>query len=85
MTLKTSSWLDQICFGTHLDQLIPLLHGFLDQSVGRPFAEELHESALHDEPQTSRQVEDHRQEDEVDRDPLVVGIVDGALDVILIR
>ena len=40
-----------------------------------PLAEELHEAALHAEPEHARQVEHEGHEDEVERHPLVVGVV----------
>ena len=75
--IKQKSWI------SHLDQLVPLLFRLFNEPTDRSLAEELHEAALHDQPEAPRQVEDHRHEDQVDGDPLVVGVVDGPLDVIL--
>lgn len=58
-----------------LNEFIPFLFRILDDSGGRALAEELHESALHHEPEASGQVEVHRQHDQEDRHPLVVRIV----------
>ena len=68
----------------YLDKFVPFFLRLFYHSAGCPLAKELHESTFHDQPQTSRQVEDNSQEDEIDWDPLVVGVVDGALDVVLL-
>ena len=57
----------------HQDILLLLL--ILHEAGGGPLAEELHEASLHDEPAHARQVEEEGEDDEVERHPLVVGVV----------
>ena len=47
----------------------------LDKPRSRSFSEELHQSALHHDPEHAREVEEDGEEDEVERNPLVVGVV----------
>ena len=57
----------------HQDILLLLL--ILHEAGGGPLAEELHEASLHDEPAHAGQVEEEGEDDEVERHPLVVGVV----------
>ena len=47
----------------------------LDKPSCRSFSEELHQSALHHDPEHTREVEHDGEEDEVERNPLVVRVV----------
>ena len=58
-----------------IHQNILLLLLILHEAGGGPLAEELHEAALHDEPAHAGQVEEECEDDEVERHPLVVGVV----------
>ena len=58
-----------------IHQNILLLLLILHEAGGGALAEELHEAALHDEPAHARQVEEECEDDEVERHPLVVGVV----------
>ena len=57
------------------DKGIPLLLLVLYEPGGGALAEELHEAALHDEPEHPWEVEEEGKEDQVEGDPLVVGVV----------
>ena len=68
-----------------VDQLVPLLLVVLDDPRGGSLGEELHEPALHAEPDEAWHVEQDGPEYEVERDPLVVGVVDdGAGEAVLV-
>ena len=62
-----------------LDKLLPLLVLILDEPGGGPLPEELHEPALHLEPDVAREIEEEGKEGEVQRHPLVVGVVHDVL------
>ena len=47
----------------------------MSQEYSKCLAKELHEPPLHHDPEHAGQVEEERQEDEVQRHPLVVGVV----------
>ena len=47
----------------HLDKFIPFLLRIFNDSGGGSLAEELHEPSLHDEPETSGQIEVHSEDD----------------------
>ena len=55
-----------------IDQFITFFFLIFNESCGRPFTKELHEAALHHDPEHPGQVEQKSQEDEIKRDPLVV-------------
>ena len=57
------------------DKGIPLLLLVLYEPGGGALAEELHEAALHDEPEHPREVEEEGEDHQVEGDPLVVGVV----------
>ena len=67
----------------YLNQLVPLFFWLFNESVCGSLSEELHQAALHDQPKASRQVEEGRQEDQEDWNPLVVRVVNGTLNVVL--
>ena len=52
---------------------------------GSSFAKELHETALHHEPEASRHVEYDSQEDEVQGDPLIVGVVHNCVIAVVLK
>ena len=62
-----------------LDQLFSFLILVLDEPGCRPLPEELHQASLHLEPDVPREVEEEGEEGEIERDPLVVGVVDDVL------
>ena len=59
-----------------IDQFITFFFLIFNETGGRPFSKELHEAALHHDPEHPGQVEEKSQEDEIKRDPLVVRVVD---------
>ena len=59
-----------------IDQFIPFLLLILDEPGCGSFTEELHEAALHHDPEHPGEIEEERQEDQVERNPLVVRVVD---------
>ena len=62
-------------FEEEVDKFVPFFLLILNKPRGRSFAKELHKSALHHDPEHSGQVEEESEEDEVEWDPLVVGVV----------
>lgn len=58
------------------DERVPLLVLVHNVPDGGALAEELHETSLHGQPEEPRQVEEEGQEDEVEGNPLIVGVVD---------
>jgi hypothetical protein len=58
-----------------LNQFVSLFFLVLNISGSCSFSKEFHEAALHHDPEHPWQVKDHSHEYEVERDPLVVGIV----------
>ena len=57
------------------DKGIPLLLLVLYEPGGGALPEELHEAALHDEPEHPGEVEEEGEDHQVERHPLVVGVV----------
>ena len=70
-------------FDEECNQLVSLFFLVLNKSCGGSFPKKLHQASLHHQPDGSRQVENHCHEDQVYRDPLVVRVVDGPLNVLL--
>ena len=67
-------------FPEEIHQNVFLLLLILHKPGRSSLTKELHESSLHDEPTHAGQVEEKGEDDEVERDPLVVGVVhDGCL------
>ena len=67
------------------DKQVPLLVLVHNISDGGALAEELHEASLHRQPEEPGQVEEERQEDEVEWNPLIVRVVDHRHSVGVIR
>ena len=67
------------------DQQVPLLVLVHNIPDGGALPEELHEASLHCQPKEPGQVEEERQEDEVEWNPLIVGVVDHRHSVGVIR
>ena len=62
-----------------LDQLFSFLILILDEPGCRPLPEELHQAALHLEPDVAGQIEEKGEECEIEGNPLVVRVVDNVL------
>ena len=68
-----------------LDQQVTLLILVHNVPHCGSLPEELHQSALHDEPQHPREVEEDCEEDEIERNPLVIGVINHRDSVGIIR
>ena len=68
-----------------VDQFVPFLLLILDEPGGGPLTEELHQAALHHQPEASGHVEDNSQEYEVKWNPLVVRIVDNRVIAVILE
>ena len=61
------------------------LTAFFNRPGGGSLAEELHEAALHHEPEASGHVEDDGEEDEVKRHPLVVRVIHDCVVTVVLK
>ena len=59
-----------------IHQFIPFFLLILDKSGGGSFTKELHQSALHHDPEHPGKIEEEGKEDQVERNPLIVRVVD---------
>ena len=58
-----------------IHQFIPFFLLILDKSGGGSFTKELHQTALHHDPEHPGEIEEKCEEDEVERNPLVVRVI----------
>ena len=58
-----------------IHQFVPLLFLILDKSCGGSFTKELHQTALHHDPEHPGEIEEKCEEDQVERNPLIVRVV----------
>ena len=68
-----------------LDQQVPLLILVHNVPDCGSFPEKFHQSALHNKPQHPRQVEENGQENQVERNPLVIGVINHRDSIGIIR
>ena len=59
-----------------VDQFIPFFLLILDKSCCGSFTKELHQAALHHDPEHPGKIEEECQEDQVERNPLIIRVVD---------
>ena len=59
-----------------IHQFVPFFLLILDKSGGGSFTKELHQPALHHDPEHPGQIEEEGKEDQVQRNPLIVRVVD---------
>ena len=67
-----------------IHQFVPFLLLVLDKSGGGSFTKELHQTALHHDPEHPGEIEEERQEDQVERNPLVVRVIDNGGGVLVL-